>query len=161
MDIKASWLKTAFPLKTATDTFQLGKDIGMICRGGEVIGLIGPLGAGKTVLVQGIAEGLGIAEYAVSSPTFSIMNLYPAGHTPLCHIDLYRLDQPLETIGLEEYLNWEGVTAIEWADKAVIDEMNVVIELSDAGGNERLVILSADSALFNQLAGVVPLKFSF
>ena len=90
----------------------------MSAVGGEVIGLIGSLGSGKTVFVQGMAEGLGVNGH-IASPTFVIMNLY-RGRLAFSHIDLYRLDAPLETIGLDEYINWDGVTAIEWADKACL-----------------------------------------
>lgn len=120
----------------------------MKSQGSEVIGLIGPLGAGKTVFVKGLAQGLGIADNTVSSPTFPIMNLYP-GRLPLCHIDLYRLDQPLETVGLEEYLNWNGVTAIEWADKMQINEINMVIELHPIEENQRTVTIRVNPDLLN------------
>ncbi len=113
-------------------TFNFGKQIGCRAKGGEVIGLIGPLGSGKTVFVQGLAAGLGVADSIVTSPTFVIMNLYK-GRLPLCHIDLYRFDKPIETIGLEEYLEWNGVTAIEWADKASEKPFDLVIAFDYAG----------------------------
>jgi tRNA threonylcarbamoyladenosine biosynthesis protein TsaE len=130
----------------AEQTFLLGKQVGMSAVGGEVIGLIGPLGAGKTVFVQGLAEGLGITNGPIVSPTFVIMNLYQ-GRLPLCHIDLYRFDAPLESIGLDEYLKgcdpggWNGVTAIEWADKAIIKEMGMIVEIVDAGENQRRITI--------------------
>ncbi|MBI3358223.1 MAG: tRNA (adenosine(37)-N6)-threonylcarbamoyltransferase complex ATPase subunit type 1 TsaE [Nitrospirae bacterium] len=127
-------------LDDAQSTFLLGKQVGMSAAGGEVIGLIGPLGAGKTIFVQGLAEGLGITNGPIVSPTFVIMNLYQ-GRLPLCHIDLYRFDAPLETIGLDEYLNWNGVTAIEWADKTMIKEMGMIVEILDAGENKRRITI--------------------
>jgi len=127
-------------LNDAQATFLLGKQIGMSAVGGEVIGLIGPLGAGKTVFIQGLAEGLGITNGPIVSPTFVIMNLYQ-GRIPLCHIDLYRFDTPLETIGLDEYLHWHGVTAIEWADKVVIKEMGMIVEILDVGENQRRITI--------------------
>ncbi len=129
-----------FLLNGAKETFLLGKQIGLSAVGGEIIGLIGPLGTGKTVFVQGLAEGLGITDSAITSPTFVIMNLYQ-GRLPLCHIDLYRFDAPLETIGLDEYLNWKGVTAIEWADKKVIKEMGMIVEILDVGENQRRITI--------------------
>ncbi len=125
-------------------TFEFGKQIGYRAKGGEVIGLIGPLGSGKTVFVQGLAAGLAVTGSAVTSPTFVIMNLY-RGRLPLCHIDLYRFDAPIETIGLEEYLAWEGVTAIEWADKMAENALDVIIELAYAGVDQRKMTLKTDS----------------
>jgi tRNA threonylcarbamoyladenosine biosynthesis protein TsaE len=140
-------------LNSAKQTFLLGKQIGLSAVGGEVIGLTGPLGAGKTVFVQGLAEGLSITDNIVS-PTFVIMNLYP-GQIPLCHIDLYRLDAPLESIGLDEYLNWQGVTAIEWVDKMVIQEINFSVEIVDAGDNTREMVLSATPQTNHLLKGII------
>ena len=155
----------AFLSNSAQSTFLLGKQIGMSAVGGEVIGLIGPLGAGKTVFVQGLAEGLGVTD-AINSPTFVIMNLYQQGRPqtasclPLCHIDLYRFDAPLETIGLDEYLHWNGVTAIEWADKTIIKEIGFIVEILDAsvttpaGENQRRITLKATPATDHLLKGV-------
>jgi tRNA threonylcarbamoyladenosine biosynthesis protein TsaE len=123
-------------------TLAFGKQIGGRARGGEVVGLIGPLGAGKTVFVRGLAAGLGIEENVIPSPTFVMMNLY-TGRLPLCHADLYRLDAPLATIGLNEYLGWEGVTAIEWANKAEGDLFPIRIELAYAENNGRTATVHA------------------
>jgi tRNA threonylcarbamoyladenosine biosynthesis protein TsaE len=83
-----------------------------------VVGLTGPLGAGKTCFVQGLARGLGVTGY-VRSPTFILIHEYP-GPVPLYHVDLYRVDPTdLDGLGLEEILEGRGVTAIEWADRAV------------------------------------------
>ena len=100
------------------DTFNLGAMIGSLVEGGELICLVGELGAGKTLLTQGIARGLDIQE-RVSSPTFTIVCEYE-GRIALVHMDLYRLDEPimLEDIGFEEYLHHGAVTVIEWAEKA-------------------------------------------
>ena len=81
------------------------------------MGLVGPLGAGKTCFVQGLARGLGVTGY-VRSPTFILIHEY-AGPVPLYHVDLYRVDPAdLDGLGLEEILEGGGVTAIEWADRA-------------------------------------------
>ncbi len=117
-------------------TFSFGKRIGTCAKGGEVIGLIGPLGAGKTVFVRGLAAGLAVSDVAITSPTFVIMNLYQ-GRLPLCHLDLYRFDALPETIGLNEYLDWEGVTAIEWADKMPERFFSLMIEFAYAEGTKR------------------------
>ena len=138
-------------------TFEFGKQIGLLAKGGEVIGLIGPLGSGKTVFVPGLASGLLVTQSAITSPTFVIMNLYK-GRLPLCHIDLYRLDTPIETIGLEEYLEWEGVTAIEWADKAAGKPFSFIIEFAYAEGGRKatLNVKSEYTYLIEGLVGAGP-----
>ena len=85
---------------------------------GDVLALSGDLGTGKTALVKGIARGLGITQ-DVTSPTFTLMHEYAGGQLLLFHIDLYRLDKVEQAlaIGIEDYLNGPGVTAIEWAEK--------------------------------------------
>ncbi|MDD2252284.1 MAG: tRNA (adenosine(37)-N6)-threonylcarbamoyltransferase complex ATPase subunit type 1 TsaE [Dehalococcoidales bacterium] len=100
-------------------TLSIGVKIGKAARPGDVILLIGNLGAGKTCLTQGIARGLEIAE-PVQSPTFVLVREM-SGRIPLYHIDLYRLSHisEIETLGIEEYLYGEGITVIEWADKGL------------------------------------------
>ncbi len=85
---------------------------------GDILALKGPLGSGKTCFVQGIARGLGVTERYITSPTFVLIREYQ-GRLPLYHIDLYRLGSGLEIgmLGLDEYLNGDGVTAIEWPEK--------------------------------------------
>lgn len=103
-------------------TFDLAKGLARELKGGETIGLIGDLGAGKTVFAQGLAKGLGVKSN-VNSPTFVLMKVYKvsAGKIKrLIHIDAYRLDSAvdLENLGLLDYLGKpENVVVIEWADK--------------------------------------------
>lgn len=102
----------------AAETFALGRQIGKQLRGGEVLLLNGPLGAGKTMLVKGIASALQIDPEEVTSPSFTLVNPY-AGRLRLFHIDLYRLDEgarAAEAVDLEELLTDEtAVIVIEWA----------------------------------------------
>ncbi len=112
-------MKTLLPDFEATRKF--GVALGRSLPGGTVILLQGDLGAGKTTLVQGIAEGLGISE-SVESPTFTLVNEYFAGRVPLYHLDLYRLEpEEAEALHLESY--WDGlemdlgIVAIEWPQK--------------------------------------------
>jgi tRNA threonylcarbamoyladenosine biosynthesis protein TsaE len=100
------------------ETLALGRDWAERATRGWVVGLSGDLGAGKTQLVKGIAEGLGITA-RVHSPTFSLVNIYTGGRLPLFHLDLYRLDTREQIIGagLEEYLKPEGVAVVEWAER--------------------------------------------
>jgi len=95
--------------------------IGRVLRGGETIALYGPLGAGKTALVRGIAVGLNASSTAVTSPTFVMIHEYQ-GRLPLAHVDLYRIRSPreLESTGLIEYFSGQTVTAIEWAEKGLV-----------------------------------------
>ncbi|MEI7958383.1 MAG: tRNA (adenosine(37)-N6)-threonylcarbamoyltransferase complex ATPase subunit type 1 TsaE [Verrucomicrobiota bacterium] len=100
------------------ETFELGKQFAGPLRRGDVLALEGDLGAGKTQFAKGLAAGLGV-ESDVTSPTFTLIHEYPGGRLPLFHIDLYRLEGEDEVlgIGLDEYLDGDGVTVIEWADK--------------------------------------------
>ena len=101
----------------AEDTFALGKRLGENAKPGDVYTLVGDLGVGKTVFTQGLAEGLGIGE-SVSSPTFTIVQVYEEGRLPLYHFDVYRIGDvsEMDEIGYEDYFYGEGVCLIEWAD---------------------------------------------
>ncbi|MFO0701471.1 MAG: tRNA (adenosine(37)-N6)-threonylcarbamoyltransferase complex ATPase subunit type 1 TsaE [Nitrospira sp.] len=105
-------------LTSPRDTESVGKAIGRALREGDVIALIGDLGAGKTALVHGIVSGLGAPLSSVASPTFMLMHQYE-GRLRLIHMDLYRLRslEEAEAIGLAEAFPDDGVTAIEWADR--------------------------------------------
>jgi tRNA threonylcarbamoyladenosine biosynthesis protein TsaE len=100
------------------ETESIGEAWGREAESGLVIGLCGELGAGKTQLVKGLARGLGIRA-RVQSPTFALVNVYAGGRLTLFHLDLYRLDTPEQVFaaGLQEYLEPDGVTAIEWAER--------------------------------------------
>jgi tRNA threonylcarbamoyladenosine biosynthesis protein TsaE len=99
------------------DTLALGRQLGQQARPGEVYTLVGDLGVGKTVLTQGIAEGLGITE-PISSPTFTIVQVYEEGRMPFYHFDVYRIGdiEEMEEIGYEDCFYGEGLTMIEWAN---------------------------------------------
>jgi tRNA threonylcarbamoyladenosine biosynthesis protein TsaE len=125
-------------------TFNLGKKIAKQLKGGETIALIGELGAGKTVLIKGLAAGLGIKK-TITSPTFVLMKLHTTDKHGqartstdkikwLCHVDAYRLKsgQDLIDIGLKDWLGQsDTVTVIEWADriKEVLPKNKIMIEL--------------------------------
>ena len=100
-----------------TETEKAGYDFGKTLKRGDVISLIGTLGAGKTVLAKGIARSLGIKE-AIVSPTFTIVQEYN-GREKLYHLDLYRLsgEDEFESMGGEDFLYPDGITLIEWAEK--------------------------------------------
>ncbi len=99
------------------ETFALGERLGRALAAGDIVALSGPLGAGKTALVQGLARGLGVAGQ-VRSPSFTIVNEHQ-GRLPLYHADFYRLEErrELDAIGFDDYLGAGGVVVVEWADR--------------------------------------------
>jgi tRNA threonylcarbamoyladenosine biosynthesis protein TsaE len=107
-----------FTSHSPAETESLGESWGRVAQRGLVIGLTGDLGAGKTQLVKGIARGLDIAT-RVHSPTFTLVNEYDGGRLRLFHLDLYRLETPEQILsaGLLDYLQPDGVTVIEWAER--------------------------------------------
>ena len=98
-------------------TFELGRQIGLQSRPGQIYTLEGELGVGKTVLTQGVAAGLGITE-PVSSPTFTILQEYEEGRLPFYHFDVYRIGdvEEMEEIGYDDYFYGNGICLIEWAN---------------------------------------------
>ena len=140
---------SGLPWKLVSTSYQhttrLGQVIGRVLRGGETIALYGPLGAGKTALVRGIAQGLGASPTAVTSPTFVVIHEYQ-GRLPLAHVDLYRIGSPreLESTGLIEYFSGQTVTAIEWANKglAVLPQDRIEIALNHRAVRSRTIQLS-------------------
>ena len=108
-------------MKTETfspeETYRLGEKIGQEASPGDVFTMIGDLGVGKTVFTQGVAAGLGITE-PISSPTFTIVQVYEEGRLPFYHFDVYRIGdiEEMEEIGYEDYFYGNGVTMIEWAN---------------------------------------------
>lgn len=103
--------------RSAEETYQLGIEIGQNATKGQVYTLVGDLGVGKTVFTQGLAKGLEIDE-AISSPTFTIVQVYDEGRLPFYHFDVYRIGDisEMDEIGFEDYVYGEGVSLIEWAN---------------------------------------------
>ncbi len=106
-------MKYEFITNSAQETKEVGQILAAFLGESDVILLEGDLGAGKTTLTKGIAEGLKIDE-KVNSPTFNIMKIYLNGRVPLFHIDAYRLKDNEDDIGLDEYIGNEGISVIEW-----------------------------------------------
>ena len=143
--LKVTWTKeTVKSLEivsnSAEETRKIGMKLGKLAASGDVILLVGPLGAGKTCLTQGIARGLGIHEYT-ASPTFVLVREHSRGKLPLYHIDLYRLDRIEEVtqLGLNDYLYGNGVCVVEWADKglSVLPEEYLLIEMQIVSPTKR------------------------
>ena len=111
-----------FKTVTPEDMMNVGKKIGALLKGGDIVLLYGEMGSGKSTLVKGIAEALGVKETA-NSPTFTIMNVYDTNKDnikKLVHVDTYRLkdQQDLEEVGINEYMNDKDCICIfEWPDK--------------------------------------------
>jgi tRNA threonylcarbamoyladenosine biosynthesis protein TsaE len=125
-------------------TRAFGTRLARVLIGGELIGLSGELGAGKTCLVRGIAEGLSIAPHKVRSPTFTLVNEYSGGRLPLYHIDLYRLSPTgVDRMALREYLYGDGVCVVEWFERLGEDTPHLGVQLTFVGENERLFVVTA------------------
>jgi len=132
--------------RSEEETQALARTLAAELVSGDVLLLSGPLGAGKTAFVRGLAEGLGIAPEEVSSPTFTLVHEYRGGRLTLHHVDLYRLDRAATgDLGLEELGVADGVLAIEWPDRlthALDGARTVTIAIVDE--HTRRVTLSAE-----------------
>ena len=134
-----------------SETAAVGRDLAASLVAGSVVLLHGDLGAGKTALVRGLAEGLGAPPEEVSSPTFTLMQEYRGGRVVLVHVDLYRLDDPreIDDLGLEE-VGQASVLAIEWAEKLPRPIPGAIdVRIDHAGGDTRTISVtrSGSSAL--------------
>lgn len=103
--------------RSPEETFNVGMRLGQDAEAGQVFTLKGDLGVGKTVFTQGLARGLGIQE-PVSSPTFTIVQVYEEGRLPFYHFDVYRIGdvEEMDEVGFDDYIMGDGVSLIEWAD---------------------------------------------
>ena len=125
--------------RSPEETYELGRKIGLQARTGQVYTLTGDLGVGKTVFTQGVAAGLGITE-PVSSPTFTIVQVYEEGRLPFYHFDVYRIGdiEEMEEIGYDDYFFGEGICLIEWAEliEEILpdDRISITIEKDLAQG---------------------------
>jgi len=146
---------TSFLTQSADGTLCFGRALGTRLTAGDVLCITGDLGAGKTLLAQGVAAGLGITE-EVTSPTFTLMQVYETGRFPIYHFDLYRLDDPMDlyNIGFEEYVGGDGVALIEWADKFTADmpERCLWVEISRGSvATERIISLQPKGERYRRL----------
>lgn len=137
------------------ETVGLGRRLGALLGPGDVVALRGPLGAGKTTLTKGLAEGLGVPEPRwVTSPTFVLVHQYE-GRVPVYHIDAYRLNGPAdaEALGADEMFFGDGVTVVEWAERiaAALPEDRLEILLEHSGEEQRRVTFEPRGARFTRL----------
>ena len=134
-------MTTSITTHSEKETAGVGRDLAATLSAGSAVLLMGPLGAGKTAFVRGLAEGLGVKPDDVSSPTFTLIQEYRNGRVPLLHVDLYRLDDPreIEDLGLDE-LGERAVLAIEWAEKLPRRPAGaLVVEIEQADGDTRRI----------------------
>jgi tRNA threonylcarbamoyladenosine biosynthesis protein TsaE len=133
--------------ESAADTQTLGTILAKRLDPGAVLALYGDLGTGKTHLVKGVAEGLGISPSAVRSPTFTILHTYEEGRCPLHHFDAYRVQSPDEFVelGFEEYVYGNGITCIEWADRieSLLPPHTLHLTLTHVAAHRRRIALRA------------------
>ena len=130
---------------SATETRALGEQLARRLQPGDTVILEGELGAGKSELARGIARGLDVTE-TVTSPSFTILNVYESGRCPLYHFDWYRLEseEELYELGMEEYLGGDGVAVVEWAERCpdAVPEKCIWIRLEATGEETRRIEIS-------------------
>lgn len=136
-------------------TKQLGQMLAQHLPAGSVIALIGTLGAGKTLLVQAVAEALGIEPGIVVSPTFVLLHEYDGGVLPVYHFDVYRLADETEFRKLhpDDYFEGDGLTFVEWADKfpTVLPEQHLEVRFEILTETQRRFIISAAGEQYREL----------
>ena len=136
-----------FTTHSAEETVALGRELAAALKPGSMVLLHGDLGAGKTTLVKGIAEGFQAAEAdRVTSPTFTLIHEYRAPEITLYHIDLYRIDtqRELDTLALDDLMDGSSILLIEWGEKfeRFRRERDVEIAIEHRGGDERLFVVT-------------------
>ena len=134
------------------ETVDIGKRLGLILSGGDVVALSGALGSGKTWLTKGIGLGLGVdPDEVIVSPSFSIVNEYE-GRCPLYHMDLYRLDsyQDIMSTGLDDYFNDQSVVVVEWAERCpdMLPSGYIDVRIEILGENERSLEINSENLDF-------------
>jgi tRNA threonylcarbamoyladenosine biosynthesis protein TsaE len=149
-----------------SDTQRLGAALARVLPPGSVVALIGPLGAGKTRLVQSVAEALGVPGRTVTSPTFVLVNEYSEGRLPIFHFDTYRLkdDDEFLALGADEYFDAGGIALVEWADRVahLLPAERVEVEFSIKGDTSRRITIRGttpkNEAIVDELASAVGSK---
>ena len=138
---------------SARETKAWGRRLASLLSGGELLGLSGELGAGKTCFIKGLARGLNLQEERILSPTFTMIQEHH-GRLPLYHIDLYRLEETdVDELGLREYLFSSGVAAVEWIERLrEAPELDCLqIRISYDGANYRKIELIASDARYESI----------
>ena len=158
----ASAVTMVIESRSPHETKSWGRRLASLLEGGELLGLIGDLGAGKTCFIKGLARGLSLREEDILSPTFTMIQEHQ-GRLPLYHIDLYRLeDAPLDDLGLREYLFSEGVAAVEWFERlrGGAEMEYLAVRISYAGANIRRIEFSAVDSRHAQIISKLKRRFA-
>ncbi len=146
---------SAYISQSEKQTRAVATQLAQELRPGDIINLIGDLGAGKTTFVKGLAAGLKITPEAVSSPTFVLMNIYET-NPPIYHFDLYRLEgtEDMRQMGFDEFFYGEGIAVIEWAERLgeLMPPAYLKIEIAHQGESERAITISGVGERFEQIA---------
>ncbi len=141
--------------QSAKKTEQFGKALAKGLKPGDIVCLFGELGSGKTVLTRGIAQGLKIKKTEVHSPTFTLMNIYPAPKVPVYHFDLYRIENPkeIEAIGYEDFFYGGGICVVEWADRLgrLLPKACLSVKIQHKGEDERLFTVTGKTKHFKEV----------
>ena len=142
------------------DTAEIAENIESEKFPNMVICLNGDLGSGKTVFVKAFAHALGIAEN-ITSPTFNIIKEYEQGELPLYHMDVYRLEDNKEDIGIEEYFDKSGITIIEWADMIPnrLPDERLEIKFKIIDEDTRILILKPYGKMYEEICEAISWKF--
>lgn len=129
---------TEFISNTPYETWDIGEYIGKNAEKGSIYLLYGELGAGKTQVVKGIARGIGVKEWQyVTSPSFTLMNIYEGTHFDICHVDLYRIEEgATDELQVEEFLE-KGIVVVEWAERASWQDWAIRIYIEVIDENQR------------------------
>jgi tRNA threonylcarbamoyladenosine biosynthesis protein TsaE len=133
---------------TPEEMITLGRRFGEVLFDGAVVGLSGPLGSGKTTLARGVAEGLGIDDrYVVSSPTYTIMQIYPCSKRDLHHLDLYRIksSDDLDSTGYRDHMGGSAVLMVEWPERepSVLPPENLMIKIDYRDEGREVTLIPA------------------
>ena len=142
-----------FTTNSPMETERIGEALGKILPAGTVLAYEGDLGAGKTAFTRGLARGLGYTE-PVTSPTYTIVNEYLSGRLPLFHFDMYRLRSAddLWDIGWEDYLDRNGICAVEWSENVADAMENAISVRIEKTGDESRRITIEGSAVLDSLS---------
>ena len=141
-----------------SETIELAQNIESEKFPNMVICLTGDLGSGKTVFTKGFAQALEVKE-EVTSPTFNIIKEYTSGEMPLYHMDVYRLEESKQDLGIEEYYTRKGITIIEWAD-LIEDQLperrlNIIIKNSSEDEDKRIITITPHGSKYEELCEAI------
>ncbi len=142
--------------RSVKDTIRIAEDLESEKFPNMVICLYGELGSGKTVFTKGFANAMEI-EDTITSPTFNIIKEYNTGELPLYHMDVYRLEETDESVGIEDYFNKGGITIIEWADiiKDRLSEKRLDIKFKFIDEDKRVLVLIPYGDEYEELCSAV------